>query len=76
MDHLAWLHRQYRALLVREGELLDGMLALARIDKADGREYAVLKDELLAIGRHQSDLARMIRVPDEVEASAQRAAPH
>lgn len=67
MDRVAWLHRQYRALLVREGELLDGMLALGRIGKKEGRQYALLEEELAAIGRHQSDLARTMGAESERE---------
>lgn len=58
-----WLDRQYRALLVREGEILDQMLALTLLGRTQERQYAALTEELLAIGRHQSSLARLIGGP-------------
>jgi hypothetical protein len=60
MDHGLWLERQYRALLVREGELLESMLALASVERTEGQLYTALKDELLAIGRYQSEIARSL----------------
>jgi hypothetical protein len=63
MEHLAWLDRQYRALVLREGQLLDRMLLLARVGRTRSRLYAALQDELLAISRHQSMVARTMRAP-------------
>ena len=60
MDHFAWLGRRYRALLIREGYLLDRMLLLALIGRAEGEQYAEFEDELEALGRYQSNLARTI----------------
>jgi hypothetical protein len=36
------------------------MLLLALIGRADGEQYAELEDELEALGRYQSNLARTI----------------
>ena len=60
MDHLAWLGRQYRALLIRESYLLDRMLLLSLIERAEGEQYAELEEELRGLGRYQSNLARTI----------------
>ena len=61
MEHLAWLERQYRALVLREGQLPDRMLLLNRVERSRGPLYAALQDELVAISRHQSTVARLIR---------------
>jgi hypothetical protein len=62
MSQIVWLERQYRALLVREGELLEGMLALSHIERSEGQLYTALKDELIGIGRHQSEIAGLLRM--------------
>jgi hypothetical protein len=63
MEHLAWLDRQYRALVLREGQLLDRMLLLTRVGRGRSRLYVALQDELSAISRHQSMVARTMRAP-------------
>ena len=61
MDRLAWLECQYRALVLREGQLLDSMLVLLQVGHGGGPLYAELEEELGAISRHQSAVARSIR---------------
>ena len=60
MNDLAWLGRQYRALLIRESYLLDRMLVLSMIGRGDGESFAELEHELNGLARHQSDVARSI----------------
>ena len=60
MDRLAWLECQYRALVLREGQLLDSMLVLLQVGHGGGPLYAELEQELGAISRHQSAVARSI----------------
>ncbi len=65
MNDLAWLGRQYRALLIRESYLLDRMLLLSLIGREDGESFAELEHELNGLGTHQSDLARSIALTFE-----------
>ncbi len=65
MNDLAWLGRQYRALLIREGYLLDRMLLLSLIGREEGERFAELEDELHGLASHQSDVARSIAVTFE-----------
>jgi hypothetical protein len=62
MDCLAWLECQYRALVVREGQLLDSMLVLLQVGHEKGPLYAELEEELDTVSLHQSAVARSIRV--------------